>query len=345
MRTGISLKELAEKLDANSQAKKDFVVQTQGLTLDASNHMLVPGNDAYALSQIAHQQLAGYTGIPRQYYEKMMSEAPGLLRDNVNTWLRQKKPDDMRMVRTQNGRMRALLSNRYQRIENEEVASAALTVLSELNGVEIVSSEITERRLYIHFTVNTIQGEVKKGDVVQAGGIISNSEVGLGSASVSGMIWRLVCLNGLKVGETYRRTHVGRKIEDNEELWADDTRQTDDKLVLMRIRDTVRALTDEARFRTSITRLQDLSQLETKGDPVKAVEVLSKKIGATEAESSGILRSLINGADLTAWGLVNAVTAQAHTAPEYDRAVELESRGGRLVDLPKTEWREILEAA
>ena len=128
-------------------------------------------------------------------------------------------------------------------------------------------------------------------------------------------------------------------------MWADDTRQTDDKLVLMRIRDTVRALTDEARFRTSITRLQDLSQLETKGDPVKAVEVLSKKIGATEAESSGILRSLINGADLTAWGLINAVTAQAHTAPEYDRAVELESLGGRLVDLPKTEWREILEAA
>lgn len=29
----------------------------------------------------------------------------------------------------------------------------------------------------------------------------------------------------------------------------------------------------------------------------------------------------------------------------YDRAVEFETMGGKLVDLPATEWREILEAA
>lgn len=345
MKTGLSLVELAHKLETNRLDKKDYIAPARSLYLTDTGGLAVPGQPTLAVKPLAHQQLGAYTGIPRAYYDKMLTEKPELLYQNVNTWLESKPADEARMIRTSSGSARALLSNRYQRIDNEEVAEAALTVLHDLRGVQIVSAEVTERRLYIHFTVDTIQGEVKKGDIVQAGGIISNSEVGLGSASVAGMIWRLVCLNGLKVGDTYRRNHVGRKIDDNEELWADDTRRTDDRLVLLRIRDTVKALVDETRFRTTLNQLQGLTTAQTRGDPAKAVEVLAQKIGATEDERSGILRSLITGADLSAWGLVNAVTAQAHAAVEYDRAVELEGLGGRLVTLPKSEWREILEAA
>ena len=55
--------------------------------------------------------------------------------------------------------------------------------------------------------------------------------------------------------------------------------------------------------------------------------------------------TLIDGGDLSAWGLVNAVTSLAHKATSYDRAVELESAGGALIDLPSQEWKRILEAA
>lgn len=67
--------------------------------------------------------------------------------------------------------------------------------------------------------------------------------------------------------------------------------------------------------------------------------------GATDQEAKGILQSLIEGADLSAWGMLNAVTAQAHTATNYDRSVELETAGGALLDLAPNQWREILEAA
>jgi len=40
----------------------------------------------------------------------------------------------------------------------------------------------------------------------------------------------------------------------------------------------------------------------------------------------------------------NAIT-QAHTVPSYDRAVEFEQTGDRLIDLSRNDWREILEAA
>jgi len=41
----------------------------------------------------------------------------------------------------------------------------------------------------------------------------------------------------------------------------------------------------------------------------------------------------------------NAVTHQAHTAPDYDRCVELEAMGGKLLNLASTEWKRVLEAA
>lgn len=347
MKTGISLTALAQKIEAQRDLKHDLIVPTNRsvLTLDGDNRpqLYVPSHGSFPILPLAHRQIANHTGIPAQYYDRMQAEAPKLLTDNVNVWFSAKPAN--RMVRTLGGDMRAFLSDRYQRIENEEIAEAALPVLADLPGVKIVSCEVTERRLYIHAVVPTVTGEVKKGDVVEAGVIISNSEVGLGSVSVSGLIWRLICLNGMKTSDAFRRNHVGRKVEDNEALWADDTRKADDKAVLLKVRDMVRAAVDETNFRVQLGKLQALTEGKIVGSPEKAIEVLARKVGATDGERGGILRSLIEGADLSRWGIVNAITHQAHSLESYDRAVEFESMGGKLVDLPAAEWKEILEAA
>lgn len=347
MKTGISLTALAQKIEAQRDLKHDLIVPTQKATVETSpdkvSSLIVPGQGSFPILPLAHRQIASHTGIPAQYYDRMQSEQPALLANNINTWFNAYPSN--RMVRTLGGDARAFLSDRYQRIENEEIAEAALPVLMDLPGVKIVSCEVTDRRLYIHATVPTITGEVKKGDIVEAGVIISNSEVGLGSVSVAGLIWRLICLNGMKTSDAYRRNHVGRKVEDNEALWADDTRKADDRAVLLKVRDMVRAAVDETNFRVQLSKLQGLTEGKITGSPERAIEVLARKVGATDGERGGILRSLIEGADLSRWGIVNAITHQAHAVESYDRAVEFETMGGRLVDLPATEWREILEAA
>jgi hypothetical protein len=190
-----------------------------------------------------------------------------------------------------------------------------------------------------------IQGEVKVGDVVQAGVLITNSEVGCGAVSVSPLIFRLRCLNGMVSNGGFRAYHVGRKVEDNEALWADDTKKADDRAVLLKVRDMVRAAVDQAAFNQRIEKMRNLTEIKVTGNPDKAIEVLANKLGVTETERGGILRSLIEGADLSAWGLLNAVTAQSHTAVNYDRAVEFEVAGGRMLDLNRKEWTEVLEAA
>jgi hypothetical protein len=354
MLKGLTLTQLAAKIEGNRALKRDFVADTRELSMAVQQPvgnetrptvvLSVPSQGTFPLLPLAHDQLGGRLGIPSRYYDRMLTDAPNLLATNVNEWFR--RDPQRRMVRTLGGDARAFLSAKYQRVENEEVAQAALPVLAELPDVQIVSSEVTDRRLYIHFVVPTVQGEVKRGDVVQAGGIISNSEVGCGAVSVSGFVWRLVCLNGMKTGEAYRRTHVGREIEENGEMeWADDTRRADDRAVLLRVRDMVRAVVDETRFRATLARMQGLTEGRISGDPVQVVEVLAQKVGATEAEQGGILRALIEGGDLSAWGLLNAVTAQSHSARSYDRAMELEAAGGVLLELPATEWRRVLEAA
>jgi hypothetical protein len=347
MKTGISLTALAQKIEAQKDLKHDLIVPTEkaAIILDSEQkpQLHIPSQGDFPILPLAHRQIAAHTGIPAQYYDRMQAEAPLLLTKNVNEWFHQKPSN--RMVRTLGGDTRAFLSDRYQRIENEEIAEAALPVLADLPGVQIVSCEVTERRLYIHAVVPTVQGEVKVGDVVQAGVIISNSEVGLGSVSISGLIWRLLCLNGMKTQDAYRRNHVGRKVEDNEALWADDTRKADDKAVLLKVRDMVRIAVSETNFRVQLGKMQSLTEGKIVGAPDKAIEVLAKKVGATEGERGGILRSLIEGGDLSRWGILNALTHQAHSTESYDRAVEFEAMGGRLVDLPKNEWKEILEAA
>ena len=50
------------------------------------------------------------------------------------------------------------------------------------------------------------------GDIVQAGVMISNSEVGLGAVSIQPLVYRLVCTNGMIVNDMgERRHHVGRQ--------------------------------------------------------------------------------------------------------------------------------------
>lgn len=353
MKTGISLVELATQLEARKEKKVDYIATTNALELastDGGVKLLVPDPRErnavvpYDIRPVAHDQIGEWSGIPGRYYDRMLAEQPDLLVKNVNTWL---KSDDKakRLVRTLDGNARAFLSNRYQRIENEEIAAVALPILMSDPNLQVVSAEVTEKRLYIQATTKRVTGEVKKGDPVQAGVIISNSEVGHGAVSVQRVIYRLVCLNGLILPDNkFRANHSGARLDDNEALWRDDTRAAEDKAVLLKVRDMVASAMDEGQFGKTLEKMRATTEQRIKGDPVKAVEILGAKIGATEAERGGILRALIEGGDLSRWGVINAVTYQAHTATDYDRSIEFEKAGAAILDLPESEWSMVAEA-
>lgn len=353
MKTGVSLVELAAQLEARKAKKVDMIASTKSIEMVVADRGVMPenyvklevsGKGRYDIRPIAHDQIGDWAKIPGKYYDRMLDEQPELLARNVNTWLRDS--DATRLIRTLEGNTRAFLSNRYQRIENEEIAAVALPILLSDPALTVVSSEVTEKRLYIQAVTKRVEGEVKKGDVVQAGVVISNSEVGHGSVSVARVVYRLVCLNGMILPDNrFRANHTGARLDDNEALWKDDTRAAEDKAILLKVRDMVASAMDPATFAVTLDKMRGATEQKLLGDPAKAVEVLSQKIGATEDERGGILRALIEGGDLSRWGVVNAVTYQAHNARDYDRSIEFEKAGAAVLDLPANDWKVIAEAA
>lgn len=352
MKTGKSLSELAMEIDRQQKSKQDFIADTRTLELLASAGAAAPlmlsfNSTNLPLRQHAHNQIGERAGIPAKYYDRMAQDAPELLAHNVNHWFKQ-RPEN-RMVRVLDGHVRAFLSDRFARIDNFDVASVAIPILQEAGGLIIRSCEITDSRLYIKATSTNVVAEVKGskrvGDLVEAGIMISNSEVGLGALSVKPFYNFLVCTNGMVRDSIMRSAHIGRKQDASDAMLSDQTKKAEDTVVLMKLRDVLKTAMDAAAFQAAIDLMSDQTRQFIKGDPVKAIQVLANASVMSQDERSSVLRNLIQGGDLSRFGLMNAITRTAEDVVSYDRATELEAMGGRLLDLPANDWRMIAEAA
>lgn len=354
MKSGRSLVNLAQELERQLATKRDLVVPSSLLqcrTDEGGDLKLIvdarEGDGEYGITNLARRQLADKLKIPFAYFERMRTEQPALLDRNVNTWLQ--TDSDRRMVRTLDGQVRAVLSDRYRRLDNYDLAENVLPILQRLEGARFESVELTETRMYLKVVTPRVEYEIAPGDVVQAGIVITNSEVGCGTLSVQPLVYRLVCRNGLIASDrALRKTHVGRTLQSEDDpitVFRDDTLAADDKAFFLKVRDVVEAAVSEATFRQVAQKMQKTRDIRLTGDPVKAVEVLANRYTLNESERSGVLRHLIVAGDLSAYGLVNAVTHFSHDVEDYDRATEFEALGGKLIELPASDWKEMAEAA
>ncbi len=340
--------DLATEIKRQSESKRDFVTTTKQLQMSTEGRSMRVGQEMFeGVDSSAHAQIANRLNIPKKYYDRMLNESPGLLAENVNHWF-QKKPED-RLVRTLDGSVRAFLSDRYRPLDNDLVCQAIIPTLFNL-GVQVQSLEVTHRRLYVKVTLPHLNREIKRGDIVEAGLIASNSEIGQGTVSLMPMLKRLVCDNGMVINEFgLKKYHLGKALGQVEgdqitEWFTTETIQADNRAFLLKLRDAVSGILTEDVFTRITDRMIEATGHEIEGSPEKVVEVVKERLDLTDVEGGNVLRHLIKGGDLSMWGVANAVTAEANQATDYDRATELESAGGKLIELPKESWREILAA-
>lgn len=354
MKSGKTLTELAAEIMRQQEAKRDYLVTTDAIEMvenDDRVNLSVPViSQTFAINDLAHSQIGQYLKIPTAYYERMRTESPELLTMNVNHWLRNMQDaPEQRMIRTLDGRMRVFLSDRYRRIDNYEIAETVLPILSSVDGLSVESCEITDTKMYIKAVNRRIEAEVSVGDVVQSGIVISNSEVGCGSVTVSPLIYRLVCTNGMIANDrNLRKIHSGRNLEMSEDysIFRNETIEADDKALMMKIEDTVRAAMDQAHFERIVGEMKQAAELKISGAEVpKVVELTSKYAGITQYESSGVLGHLIDGGDLSLYGMANAVTRYAQDVESYDRSTELEAIGYKIITMSPRLWTSITEDA
>jgi len=345
MKTGRTLQDLALELDRQASTKRDYIVNSErmGMTDEAEFFTLSPENADpinFSMSNLFERQLGASLGIPAKYYDKMRSEHPELLAFNVNAWF--DKTPSKHTVRTLDGKTRAFLSDRYRRIDNYDIAQATLPVIGEMPDARVESCEITENRMYLKVVNPRLTAEVTKGDVVQAGIIISNSEVGLGSVTVMPLVFRLVCLNGMVVNDLGKRKyHVGRENEESWELYSDDTLQADDAAFMMKLADIVRTAVDETRFGMVVDKLREAAAVRITGHVTEVVELTARQYGMNKDEETDILQHLIAGGDLSLYGLSGAVTRTSQDVADYDRATALEGIGWNIATMPREIWQAV----
>lgn len=341
MRDTHTLTGLFAEIDRIEKAKEDYVVPATTLRM-IGDHSIRFGKEWYELTPHAHGQLATYTGIPKRYYDRM-GEVEGLRGYNVNAWLEQEQ--GRRMVRTLDGRARAIVSDRFRPIDNWLVVRAFLPVLEDFPGAQFKARVLSGTKMYLQIVFPGLTGEVKPGDTVQYGVTLSNSEVGAGAVDVKAMIWRLVCRNGMVGTSVVNRRHVGTRlsVEDGEfSEFADDTIAAEIKSFQLRLRDSLRAALTEKAFERELRIMQGAAAEEVV-KPTETVERVTKRYEwLTDEDSERIFAGMVREKDFSRWGLANAITAITHEVSDRDRQYEYERAGYDLIHAPESEWRQLV---
>ena len=219
MKTDLTLSALAKKVDNLAKLKKDFLVNTNELSIISNHHStyLDVQGTPYLLQSHAASQLASIAGIPYSYYERL-SAYPELRDSNINTLIADN--NKKRMVRTLGRNARAILSDRYRLIDNNTVLEKLMPIIDEVKGLQVVSASITDERMYVKLISKTCKQDVVPGDTVAWGACLVNSEIGVSSITILPYQLRLCCSNGLCLPfydtPVTRRIHKGKQITNME---------------------------------------------------------------------------------------------------------------------------------
>jgi hypothetical protein len=314
----------------------------------------------YLPTSVADEGLASRLDIPLRYIRKCRTEHLGLYDQNVNGWLaRDEKNILLRLVRNgaagdtipgledqmYDGVLRAVLSDRYKAIDNFDVMVAVLSGVQQA-GVDpaqlTVKADLTERRMYLRIVSEQITANAlalvrnyrdpstgrtgTEYPLVAAGLRVSNSEVGQGGFTIAPFVTFLVCSNGQTMTrDADTKIHLGGKLEDGIVNWSAETQQAALRLATAKTADTVRTFMSTEYLEAKVREMSKDAGVEVT-DPVKLVPLVAKRVGFTVEQATDILAAFVKGADMTAGGVMQAVTHVALNHPDGDVAAAMEDK-------------------
>lgn len=169
--------------------------------------------------------------------------------------------------------------------------------------------------------------------LVYAGLEIRNSEVGDGSFTIVPVLTINVCKNGLTITtEALRRVHLGAKLEVGAIDWSSDTVSKARELIVARTRDAVTSFLNPAFVQRMVDQITAQAVVELE-KPQDTVEVVAKSLMFSAEETRGILDHFMRGGQMTAGGVMQAVTSFSQTLADADRAHALDDAALQVLEL------------
>ncbi len=309
---------------------------------------------AYTPTEVCDQGVADKLGIPAGYLRRLRECRPGLYDANVNGWL---EGDERRfLVRCLRpaggggpGVARAFLSDGYKIIDSLDVLMAALDGVRQAGRpVRIDGCDLTGRRMYVRVTCEEVAvlapallagyrspftgAAGADNPVVFAGFVLTNSETGCGAFTLTPRLVVQVCRNGMTMTrDAVRAVHLGERMDEGVVAWSGNTRDKTLALITARTADAVAAFLDP-RYAERAVREIERAAGHPVADPQAAVETVSQRLRFTGAQQDEIMSCFIRGGDLSAGGVMQAVTAAAQ-AQDADAAHEMESAALRALEI------------
>ena len=168
---------------------------------------------------------------------------------------------------------------------------------------------------------------------VFAGLVLSNSETGGGAFTLTPRMEIRVCRNGLVVAkDALRAVHLGGKMDEGVIDWSADTMRKTIDLITAKTRDAVRTYLNAEYMRKALDRIGEQAGKPV-DDAVQTVQRVGKKLAFSQEQITGVLDHFVKGGQMTAGGVMNAVTSYAQTVDDPDVAYDLEGQGLRAMEL------------
>lgn len=338
-----------------------FKTESDGKTASSSIILEQNGGEPTRIlraNDVAFDQIAQRAGIDVRTASRLQRDYSTEFDGLVNAiW--QKEPA-VRMVRAymdseRDGMARAFVSDRFKTFDNAHLLNAALPQLMESEAQwRVVQGDVTDKRMYLRLKSESITGEgAAVGDVMALGIGLSNSEVGCGSVQVYQMFWTLACLNGMQTENRTRKSHITSARGDSD-VWGlltDEAKDADNHALELQVRDLVTAYASRESFDDVLDKMRHASYDLIDGSPQAAVESLGKVLQLTKKDTANVLDGLLATVGQAGYTggisratFVNAVTAVAHKA-DADNVDDWQRLGGRVLDLPRSDWQRVATAA
>lgn len=141
MNEGITLQQLASRIEEKKRSKRDFLAPARSIELIDDHRISLNGVDdvLFGSNDWFHRQTGEFLDVPKKYQDMIRRDHPALYTTTFNTLMRSKN-GTQRLIRTMDGTARAFLSSRYRRIDDEQMLEAVLPVLAETKDLVINSA-------------------------------------------------------------------------------------------------------------------------------------------------------------------------------------------------------------
>jgi hypothetical protein len=162
--------------------------------------------------------------------------------------------------------------------------------------------------------------------VVWAGIVVSNSDVGGGSRTISPQIRVRICKNGLTlIAEQDRKIHLGVEQGVGVMEWSDDTQRAELDLITKQTADLVATWMTPEWFGGQVAKIEALAGVPI-AEPAPVMKAVAQSVKFTRAEEASILEHFLRGGLYTSGGVAQAVTVHSQTIADADRAAWLDQQ-------------------